>query len=539
MGICKSSNTNKEVDYEDKGNSQGGSYNNKEDNKTKKNVSNGNNSNDPPTRDGNTLKNTRKIIDENDKININNTNLIQLSTGLPIDNYVSDKKLGEGTYGCVYRVKNKDLNIYRAMKKLNNTANIKSASVLEEINNEINLLKKLDHPNIVKIFEFYNTKEGFFLITEYCREGELFDEIKKKGKFDEEKAAYIMYQLLSAVFYCHNQGILHRDLKPENILVESKEKDENLNIKIIDFGTAKIFNKNKSENKVIGSAYYIAPEVLAGKYNEKCDIWSCGVIMYILLTGRPPFGGDDDEIIEKIKKGKYDLSCDPWPKISKEAKDLIRHMLEMSAVSRISAQKALLHKWFKKFKLRERLTNIHYEKLKKSIENIKKFKAENKLQQAALAFLVHNSLHLPEVADLKKIFRNIDGNGDGKINREEMCQALSKMFHIPDPEEEVEEIFKNVDHDNNGFIEYEEYIRASIDKAVLLTEDIMTYTFKFFDKDGSGSITPDEVGRVLFQGSDGEVSDSLTLKLIQEIDIDKNAQINYDEFKDMMRKLII
>ena len=527
MGICTSTNS-KNDNINNPENKLKNGFNSSDKSNNKKFLSDNNDAS----------KNTRKIIDDNNLININNTNLIQLSTGLPIDNYISDKKLGEGSYGSVYRVKNKNLNVYRAMKKINNTANIKSATALEDITNEINLLKKLDHPNIVKIFEFYNTKEGFFLITEYCSGGELFDQIKKKGKFDEGATAYIMYQLLSSIFYCHNQGILHRDLKPENILVDGIEKDGCMNIKIIDFGTAKIFNKNKSENKIVGSAYYIAPEVLAGKYNEKCDIWSCGVIMYILLTGRPPFNGEDDEIFDKIKKGKYDLTSDPWPKISKEAKDLIRYMFEMNSISRISAKKALLHKWFKKFKLRERVTNIHYEQLKKSIENIKQFKAENKLQQAALAFLVHNSLHHPQVADLKKIFKNIDQNGDGYINKEEMSQALSKMFHIPDPEAEVDEIFRNVDHDNNGYIEYEEYIRASIDKEALLTNDILAYTFKFFDKDNSGSITADEVASVLFQGHDKELSKELTLKLIQEIDVDKNAQINFDEFKLMMKKLI-
>ena len=140
-----------------------------------------------------------------------------------------------------------------------------------------------------------------------------------------------MYQVLSAVFYCHNINIIHRDLKPENILVEKEENEEGFsNIKIIDFGTAKIFDKDKSEQKVIGTAYYIAPEVLAGKYNEKCDIWSCGVIMYILLCGRPPFGGDEDEIIENIKKGEYDLAEEPWNRISYEAKDLIKSMIELN-----------------------------------------------------------------------------------------------------------------------------------------------------------------------------------------------------------------
>ncbi len=482
-------------------------------------------------------RNQKKVIDKADDISIGNKNIVNLSTGLPLDHYVCDKLLGEGSYGSVYRVKHKDLKVFRAMKKITGS-NTKDQSKLNEITNEIELLKSMDHPNIVKIFEFYNTKEGFFLITEFCSGGELFDKIVKIKRFEEGQAAYIMYQLLSAVFYCHNINIIHRDLKPENILIENEEKDNYLNIKVIDFGTAKLFDKNKAEDKVIGSAYYIAPEVLQGKYNEKCDIWSCGVIMYILLCGRPPFGGEDDEIIDKIKKGKFDLNSDPWTKISPEAKDIIKQMLDMNTLSRISAQKALTHKWFKKFKMRERVINIGYDKLKASIENLKNFKSENKLQQAALAFLVHNCIHLPEVKDLIKIFKNIDTNSDGKITKEELAIALSKMYNVPDPEEEVEEIFRNVDNDNNGFIEYEEYIRASIKKESLLTEDILKFAFKFFDKDGSGSITADEVAAVLFQGKDREISIKLTEDLIKEIDQDHNAQISFEEFKDMMKKLL-
>lgn len=470
-------------------------------------------------------------------ITIGNSNFISLSTGLPLDNYVSDKKLGEGSYGQVFRVKHKDIGIYRAMKKIS-AGNNKDEEKMKEITNEIELMKTMDHPNIAKIFEFYSTKEGFFLITEYCSGGELFDKILKVKKFDEAQTAYIMYQVLSAVFYCHNINIIHRDLKPENILIESEEKDNFMNVKVIDFGTAKIFDKNKSENKVIGSAYYIAPEVLNGKYNEKCDVWSCGVIMYILLCGRPPFGGEDDEIIEKIKKGKYDTKSDPWPSISSEAKDLIKSMLETNYLTRIPAQKALTHKWFKKYKMRERFTNVGFDKLKKTIENLKQFKSESKLQQASLAFLVHNSLYLPEVKELVKIFKNIDQNGDGKITKEELAVALSKIYNVPDPEEEVNEVFINVDNDNNGYIEYEEYLRASIDKSALLTDEILRFAFKYFDKDGSGAITADEVAQVLFPGQDIRTNKELTVELINEVDLDKNAQITFDEFKTMMKKLL-
>ena len=472
-------------------------------------------------------------------IAIDSSKLVQLSTGTPLDNYQIEKQRGEGSYGTVCRVKHKDIGVHRAMKKIFSSDSKLEPEKEKEILNEIEMLKSLDHPNIVKVFEFYNTKEGYYIITEYCRAGELFDRILSDAPFEESAAAYIMYQILSAVFYCHNLSIIHRDLKPENILIESEEKDTGyLNIKVIDFGTAKIFNKNKTEKKVIGSAYYIAPEVLLSKYNEKCDIWSCGVIMYIMLCGKPPFAGDDDEILDKIKKGKFDLKGDPWGKVSAEAKDLIKHMLDMNNNSRISGQKAIQHKWFKKYKMRERFTNVGAEKLKASIENIKKCKTDNKLQEAALAFLVHNSLHLPEVKEIVKVFKNIDLDGDGRITKKEMNTALGKIYGVPDTEADVEEIFRNIDNDNNGFIEYEEYIRASINKEVLLTENILRYTFKFFDKDASGEITADEIAEVLFANADKHVIEKLSTDLMNQIDMDKNASIDFKEFKQMMTKLI-
>jgi len=524
-GICGSTKDKNYRDQNSNGNITGNNELSKSDKKSKS-----------TTSTAYYLKSSR--IEKEKDIAVATNKLVSLSTGTPLDNYQIEKQLGEGSYGTVCRVKHKDIGVHRAMKKIF-ASNKFDPEKEKEILNEIEMLKSLDHPNIVKVFEFYNTKEGYYIITEYCKGGELFDKIISNAPFEESAAAYIMYQILSAVFYCHNLNIIHRDLKPENILIENEEKDTGyLNIKVIDFGTAKIFNKNKTEKKVIGSAYYIAPEVLQSKYNEKCDIWSCGVIMYIILSGKPPFSGDDDEILDKIKKGKFDLKQDPWNKISPEAKDLIKRMLDMNINDRISAQKTLQHKWFKKFKMRERFTNVGMEKLKQSIENIKKCKTENKLQEAALAFLVHNSLHLPEVKDIVKIFKNIDLNGDGRINKEELNLALGRIYGVPDTENDVNEIFENIDNDNNGYIEYEEYIRASINKETLLTDNILRYTFKFFDKDSSGEITADEIAKVLFQNADKSVTDTLTKDLMNQIDVDQNASIDFKEFKIMMIKLL-
>ena len=210
----------------------------------------------------------------------------------------------------------------------------------------------MDHPNIVKIFEFYNTPDGYYLITEFCQDGELFNEIVDNAPFSEPIAASIMYQILSAVNYCHGMTIIHRDLKPENILIEKKE-GKKYTIKIIDFGTAKLYEKNKSEKKVIGSSYYIAPEVLTENYNQMCDLWSCGVILYILLSGKAPFSGKTDSIIlEKIKIGKYNMKIKPFENASSEVIDFIQCLLQKSPSKRITAQKALEHPWFKKYDIK-------------------------------------------------------------------------------------------------------------------------------------------------------------------------------------------
>ena len=146
---------------------------------------------------------------------------------------------------------------------------------------------KLDHPNINKLFEVFQWKQQFVLVNELCEGGDLFTMIKNNKTFTEKKVAELMKQILSGVVYMHKQNIMHRDLKPQNILYDTESKM----LKIIDFGTATEYNPNEKHHLLVGTPYYIAPEVIKGQYTEKCDVWSCGVILYILLSGSPPFGG--------------------------------------------------------------------------------------------------------------------------------------------------------------------------------------------------------------------------------------------------------
>ena len=373
-----------------------------------------------------------------------------------------------------------------------------------EIIKQINILKTLDHPNIIKIYEFYSTDKYIYIINELCTGGELFNKIVEVKYFTESTACFIMRQLLSAVAYCHEKGVIHRDLKPENILIESsEEKDkEYFHIKIIDFGTCEILKKKKLTEQ-IGTSFYIAPEVLKNGYNEKCDLWSCGVILYILLCGSPPFyGKNEKEIFQKILDGEVDFKHKIWNKISEDAKNLVTKLLQVDPNERISAAKALEDIWFKKnLNLNVINDNPTPTNFNMFMNNITQFCAEQKLQQATLAFLVHNFAPKEELNELKKIFFAFDKNGDGKLSKEEFVTGLTNIdinlnLNLKE-EESLNSLIKNIDSDNNGYITFEEFLIASVNKEKILTENNLKMAFDVFDRDKNGCISHDELKYIL------------------------------------------
>ena len=462
----------------------------------------------------------------------------------PREIYMREKTLGKGSYGTVFLVKHMQLQRYFAMKVIRKK--VKDLQHEETLMNEINILRKLDHPNIVKITDFYNLKYEYNIVTEYCKEGELFDEIKKNAPFSEALAGWYMKQIIQAVSYVHSNNIIHRDLKPENILISKKSKNDYHQIKIIDFGTATVFNKEKREHALIGSAYYIAPEVLSKNYTEKCDLWSCGVIMYILLTGRPPFNGKtEEEIMSKIKLGQFDLDKYPCGVISKEAKDLIKKLLEIKPNLRISAEEALKHNWFniKEVKIYEENFNIKQKSLVKLVNNLTKYKTDNILRCTVIAYLVHNSTHLNQAHEAIKLFNKIDKNGDGKITKEELFSGFQELQKKSEEElkNEVEKIFCNIDMDQNGYIEYEEFIRAAIDKEYFLNDKFLRFAFNYFDRDHNGNITFDEIKNLFYQSEENKNNAKARQQLkksFDEIDTNGDGELSFDEFVSMMKNII-
>ena len=458
--------------------------------------------------------------------------------GDPDKYYKKIKDLGSGSYGSVYQAKNLIMDNIVAIKMIEKVQENMVDDL--EIKNEVNILKSLSHPNIVKIYEFFDTVIYYYIVTEYCKRGELFSYIT--NVYNERQLAVLFYQVFSGLCYLHEKKILHRDLKLENLMVSEVEKDlvtgeEYFWIKIIDFGTAKIFQKNKTEKTIIGSSYYIAPEVLRKKYNEKCDTWSVGVILYMTLAGCAPFDGEDDhEIIKSIKIGKYNKNDERFSKHSPEVKDLLSKLLERNIDKRLSAKEALNHPWFEKYGGRNLFSNFKPEDIKPYIENLFNYKYNSKLQELVIAFLVHNLSNNDETLIILKMFRYFNKSGDCKLTKKELTQGLYSYKDKDEVDEMVDVIFNRLDGDNNGFIEYEEFLRACLDKKNLMTREKLKYAFRFLDKDNTKTLNAQKILQTFLTKPNKELEAVFNITL-NEVDKDSDGIIDFDEFVELMQKI--
>ena len=411
----------------------------------------------------------------------------------------------------------------------------------EDLNimNEINILTQLSHPNIVKIYEFFDSTVYFYIVTEFCKNVELFSYIK--NLYSENQLAVLFYQIFSGLWYLHENKILHRDLKLENILISEKEKDIKTNeeyiwIKIIDFGQSKIFARNKRERALVGSSYYIAPEVLKHNYNEKCDLWSVGVILYMTIVGRPPFDGKtEEEILKKIKIGEYDNDNEKLLDYSEEVRDLLSKLLKMDVSKRLTAKEAIQHPWFKKFDGRRLFSNFTDEEIQPYIDNCLNYSFTSKIQSLVIAFLVHNLPITESSKIILKMFRYFNKSGNCKLTKPELIEGLCKYRDNDEVEKKVNSIFLMLDSDNNGFIEFEEFLRACIDKKEVLTEDNMKFAFKFLDRDNTGTLSAPEIMQAFLTKPNPIVERAFHETLV-EVDDDGDGIIGYDRFKLLMLK---
>ncbi|XP_071698679.1 calcium-dependent protein kinase 26-like [Rutidosis leptorrhynchoides] len=449
--------------------------------------------------------------------------MLKTKTGHLKEYYNLGPKLGQGQFGTTFLCVEKTTGKQFACKSIAKRKLITHDDV-EDVRREIEIMHHLNgNSNVVSIQGAYEDSIAVHLVMELCAGGELFDRINKKGHFSERKAGDIIRTIVGVIETCHSLGVMHRDLKPENFMFVNDHEDSPL--KAIDFGLSVFFKPGETFNDVVGSPYYVAPEVLLKNYGPQAEIWSAGVILYILLCGVPPFWGEtESEIFEEVLRGKLDFSSDPWPSISESAKDLVRKMLTRHPKKRITAHEVLCHPWIRK-------DGVAPDKRLDSavLTRLTQFSAMNKFKKMALR-VIASKLSEEELAGLKQMFKIIDTDNSGYITFEDLKAGLNR-FGSNLKESEIYDLMRSADIDNSGTIDYEEFVVATLHSNQVNREDHLLFAFSYFDKDGSGYITIDELQEACKEFG---VDDVHLEEIIKEADQNNDGRIDYNEFVAIM-----
>ncbi|CAI0425353.1 unnamed protein product [Linum tenue] len=396
------------------------------------------------------------------------------------ERYLVDRELGRGEFGVTYLCIDRESRDLLACKSISKRK-LRTAVDVEDVRREVAIMKHLPrNSSIVSLKEACEDDNAVHLVMELCEGGELFDRIVARGHYTERAAAAVTRTIVEVVQLCHKHGVIHRDLKPENFLFANKK--ENSPLKAIDFGLSIFFKPEpitfvgERFSEIVGSPYYMAPEVLKRNYGPEIDIWSAGVILYILLCGVPPF----------------------WAE----------------------------HSWLQNAK---KAPNVPLGDVVKS--RLKQFSMMNRFKRKALR-VIADFLSVEEVEDIKEMFKKMDTDNDGIVSIEELKVGLRNQSQLAEPE--VQLLIEAVDTNGKGTLDYSEFLAVSLHLQRMAHDEHLRKAFSYFDKDGNGYIEPEELRDALMEDGADDCTD-VANDIFQEVDTDKDGKISYDEFAAMMK----
>ena len=513
--------------------------------------------------------NTQEIPSSSTDIIIKTDTLVRSYDFSPYKKYEELSILGEGTYGLVKKVcliNNKKT--IRAMKIISKKNILKGQS--NKLFEEIEILRRLEHPNIMKIYEYFIDDKNIYIITEFCDQGDLLGKMKKLYSMSELVVKYLMSQILDALAYLHDNRVFHGDIKLENIMlyktsrkkikrftVINKDLNSDVNlqnkldnvsgqtsdyvedmsnyeIKLIDFGCSKYLTKKKNNvlSGIVGTSIYCSPEVIDNSYDEKSDEWSCGVLMYILLYGDTPFAGNtEEEIFENIKN--YNIDFDKLENVSENCLDLIKKLINPKKQYRITALEALRHPFFTE-KLNPKNILTHHKDLSilKRYKKIKKYPTI--LHKVVVAYCCFNYISQEEEKKLKELFLFLDENNVKKLREKDFIRGFEKAKISISPLE-IKDLMNLLDSDGSKVIEYQEFLRAFCDKDLLLNNDNLKIIFEIIDKDKKGYININDIKDFILGNDKSKLKESAMKNLSKKIGIDNNSKIEFKQFCDIIR----
>jgi calcium-dependent protein kinase len=432
---------------------------------------------------------------------------------------IGDELLGQGTFGVVFSATSSVTSEEVAIKVI--PTEDMDADKFNFLFNEVENCLHLDHPNICRVFEVYEDEQSLQIVMEKCTGDDLFTHLTSHQRYNEGDAARAMKQMMEAINYCHTHRLCHRDLKLDNWVY--KEETPGALLKLIDFGFSRVIDGERMTAQ-LGSCYYVAPEILnAPEYDWRCDLWSLGVVAYMLLTGSPPFWGTtNSEVFQKVKQYTPDLADDFWLKTSPLAKDFVLKLLQKNPCDRPSAQEMVKHPWLPHDMHEGNVCATHIDR--QVLVNMSDFAHYTAVKRTALALIAAHYSHA-EVSQLKEQFRQLDFKMNGTIRIDEMTAVLGRELGMQ--EKEATQIFERIDCFGEDEISYTEFLAAAVQAKDLLQERYMQEAFSWFDRDGDGFISLEDMRTVYGENVEG----SPTSDVLRVLDYKGQGKVDIEEWR--------